>query len=88
MAKAIEQLASGTVIGGNDLEELGHTTEEFELRFLSRRQPPDRWVIDLGRDDDALLPPQAYFTIPNPEDRLYIPGEYVPLFVEAGWRRG
>jgi endonuclease YncB( thermonuclease family) len=60
----------------------------FELRFLSRRQPPDRWVIDLGRDDDVLVPPQAYFTIPNPEDRLYIPGEFVPLFVEAGWRRG
>jgi endonuclease YncB( thermonuclease family) len=59
----------------------------FELRFISRRQPPDRWVIDLGRGDDLLLPPQAYFTIPNPEDRLYIPSEYVPLFVEAGWRR-
>jgi endonuclease YncB( thermonuclease family) len=60
----------------------------FELRFLSRRQPPDRWVLDLGGDDDVLLPPQAYFTIANPEDRLYVPGEFVPLFVEAGWRRG
>lgn len=60
----------------------------FELRFLSRRQPPDRWLLDLGRDDDVLLPPQAYFTVANPEDRLYVPSEYVPLFVEAGWRRG
>lgn len=60
----------------------------FELRFLSRRQPPDRWLIDLGRDDDLLLPPQAYFTVANPEDRLYVPSEYVPLFVEAGWCRG
>jgi endonuclease YncB( thermonuclease family) len=60
----------------------------FELRFLSRRQPPDRWVIDLGRDDDLLVAPQRYFTIANPEDRLYIPSEFVPLFVEAGWRRG
>jgi hypothetical protein len=59
----------------------------FELRFLSRRQPPDRWVIDLGRDDDVLVPPQAYFTVERPEDRLYVPSEYVPLFVEAGWRR-
>ena len=32
--------------------------------------------------------PQAYATIANPEDRLYVPSEYVPLFVEAGWRRG
>jgi endonuclease YncB( thermonuclease family) len=60
----------------------------FELRFLARRQPPDRWVIDLSRGDDALVPPQWYFEIANPEDRLFVPAEYVPLFVDQGWRRG
>jgi hypothetical protein len=59
----------------------------FELRFLARRSPPDRWVIDLGRNHDALLAPQDYFQVANPEDRLFIPAEYVPLFVEHGWRR-
>jgi endonuclease YncB( thermonuclease family) len=59
----------------------------FELRFLARRAAPERWVIDLGRNDDTLIPPQGYFQVANQEDRLFIPAEYVPLFVEAGWRR-
>jgi len=59
----------------------------FELRFVSRRQPPDRWVVDLGRDDEVLLPPQAYVRIPNPEDRLFVPAEYVPLWEQHGWKR-
>jgi endonuclease YncB( thermonuclease family) len=61
--------------------------EAFEIRFLARRQPPDRWLIDLSKNGDVLLEPQQYHTVPNPEDRLFIPREYVPLFVEAGWRR-
>jgi hypothetical protein len=60
----------------------------FELRFLARRQPPDRWLVDLSTNDNALLPPQAYPDIPLPEDRLFIPAEYVPLWVEHGWKRG
>jgi hypothetical protein len=59
----------------------------FELRFLSRRQPPDRWVIDLSADDDRLIPPQKYFAVPNPEDRLFVASEYVPLFEQKKWRR-
>jgi hypothetical protein len=59
----------------------------YELRFLACRSPPERWVIDLGRNDDALLAPQDYFQVANPEDRLFVPAEYVPLFVEHGWRR-
>jgi len=61
--------------------------EPFEVRFLARRCPPNRWVIDLSQNDDVLIKPQEYFTIPNVEDRLFIPEEYVPLFVEAGWKR-
>lgn len=60
--------------------------QAFEVRYLSRRRPPDRWVIDLSDAGDALIPPQRYHEVPNPEDRLFIPEEYVPLFVEAGWR--
>ncbi|MEJ5201797.1 MAG: hypothetical protein WHV66_06140 [Anaerolineales bacterium] len=59
----------------------------FELRFLARRQPPDRWVIDLGKQDDVLIRPENYYTIQNIEDRLFIPQEYIPLFVEQGWRK-
>jgi hypothetical protein len=47
----------------------------------------ERWVIDLGRNDDTLIPPQGYFQVANPEDRLFVPAEYVPLFIEAGWQR-
>ena len=59
----------------------------FELRFLARRKPPERWVIDLGAGDDKILAPQRYYAIVNPEDRLFVPSEYVPLFVEKGWQR-
>ena len=58
----------------------------FELRFLSRRKPPDRWVIDLGAGDDLLHEPQTYHEIPNPEDRLYVAEEYVTLFESKGWQ--
>ena len=58
----------------------------FELRFLSRRRPPDRWVIDLSAGDNLLRDPQTYYLIPNVEDRLFVAEEYVPLFVSKGWR--
>jgi endonuclease YncB( thermonuclease family) len=58
----------------------------FEVRFLARRTPPDRWVVDLSATEDVLHHPQRYFEVPNPEDRLFVPDEYVPLFVERGWR--
>jgi hypothetical protein len=61
--------------------------QPFELRFMAQRRAPDRWVIDLGKSDNILVKPEAYFTISNIEDRLYIPKEYVPLFVEKGWQR-
>lgn len=61
--------------------------QAFELRFIARRQPPDRWVVDLTRNDRHLIPPQDYIEIPYPEDRLFIPAEYVPLWEQHGWRR-
>ena len=61
--------------------------QAFELRMLSRRQPPDRWLVDLGSDSDTLIRPQSYPDVPLPEDRLFIPAEYVPLWVEKGWKR-
>lgn len=62
--------------------------EPFEVRFLAGRRPPNRWVIDLSKNDDELIPPQKYFTVANSEDRLFIPEEYIPLFLEAGWSKG
>lgn len=59
--------------------------EPFEVRFLARRRPPGRWIIDLSKNDDILIKPQEYYSVPNVEDRLYVPEEYVSLFVEAGW---
>ena len=43
-------------------------------------------MIDLGTDDPVILRPQSYFKIANPEDRLFVPGEFVPLFAARGWR--
>ncbi len=59
--------------------------EPFELRFLCRRSIPGRHLIDLSSDSKKLIAPQEYFTVPHPEDRLWIPDHYVPLFKEAGW---
>jgi hypothetical protein len=59
----------------------------FELRFLARRQPPDRWLVDLSSEAEVLLPPQAYPDVALPEDRLFIPAEYVPLWEHHGWKR-
>ncbi len=62
--------------------------EAFELRYLAGRRLPGRWLVDLSGSADELVPPHRYFEIPHPEDRLWIPEAYVPLFVEKGWRRG
>ena len=61
--------------------------EAFEVRFLADQRAPARWVIDLSKNDDLLIHPQKYYIVRNSEDRLYVPEEYVPLFVEKGWRR-
>jgi len=58
----------------------------FEVRYLGRAEVPIRAVIDLGTDDPVILRPQSYFKIANPEDRLFVPGEFVPLFAARGWR--
>jgi hypothetical protein len=60
--------------------------QAFEVRFLGRAEVPVRAVIDLSKDDTVILRPQSYFKIPNAEDRLFIPGEFVPLFAAKGWR--
>lgn len=59
----------------------------FELRFLADGRAPARWVIDLSKNDDVLIPPTDYHTIPNPEDQLFIPSDRVPLFIEKGWKK-
>ena len=61
--------------------------EPFELRAIARREPPGRWLIDISKNDDVLIHPHNYYTVPHPEDRLFIPSHYVPLFVEQGWKR-
>ncbi|MFN6955174.1 MAG: hypothetical protein ACK4PG_10310 [Acetobacteraceae bacterium] len=62
--------------------------EAAELRMLTGRRLPARRVIDLRNPRGVLLPPTGYVTIPHAEDRLYIPPEFEPLFVERGWRLG
>ena len=57
----------------------------FELRFISRRKPPDRWVLDLSSTDGVLLQPQSYYKVPHLEDRLFVPPEFVALFTLVGW---
>jgi hypothetical protein len=58
----------------------------FEVRYLGRAEAPVRAVIDLSTDEAVILRPQSYFKIVNPEDRLFIPREFVPLFAARGWR--
>jgi hypothetical protein len=60
--------------------------EAFEIRYLGRKEFPTRAVIDLSKNDDVMLRPQSYFKIPNAEDRLFVPPEFVPLFAAKGWR--
>jgi hypothetical protein len=60
--------------------------EAFEVRYLGRAEVPTRAVIDLSKNDTVLLRPQSYFNIPHAEDRLFIPGEFVPLFAAKGWQ--
>jgi endonuclease YncB( thermonuclease family) len=59
----------------------------FELRFLCRKKGPERYVINLADiGTNQLLPPSQYFSIHNPEDRLYVPPEYLPIFKAFGWQ--
>jgi endonuclease YncB( thermonuclease family) len=61
----------------------------YELRFIARlnSKGPDRSVIDLGNSGgNTILKPETYFTIANLEDRLFIPREFVPLFLQNGWQ--
>lgn len=60
----------------------------FELRMLGDRKLPSRWVIDLAaeEDDPTIFPPEGYPLVEAAEDRLFIPEEYVPLFVQKGWQ--
>ena len=60
--------------------------EAFELRYLARRKPPHRYVLDMSMADGRLLAPLSYHKIENSEDRLFIPEHFVPLFEEAGYR--
>lgn len=62
--------------------------DAFELRFLADRRAPNRWLIDLAGDERTLFHPQTYPSIPHPEDRLWVPEEFVALFVSAGWQQG
>lgn len=59
-----------------------------ELRLLvnlARGRGPNRWVIDLSDPKARLLHPEDYPAIPLPEDRLFVPEEFVPLFRQRGW---
>lgn len=61
----------------------------YELRFIARKDTkgPDRFVIDLGNvGSNVILKPEKYFKIKNYEDRLFIPKEFVPLFLLNGWQ--
>jgi hypothetical protein len=62
--------------------------DAHELRAMWDVRPPHRWVVDLsGQHYGALLAPYRYLDIPHHEDRLYIPPEFVSLWLERGWTR-
>jgi hypothetical protein len=82
MAAAAREMRLGIYDAAKPLQ-----LQASELRFLARRAAPDRCVIDIGQHvtDSKLIKPDRYIDVPNAEDRLYIPAEYVPLFQAKGW---
>ena len=62
-----------------------NTLSPFELRFLSRRSPPNRCVLDLGTCSNQLIKPVEYYKIEAFEDRLFIDEHYVDLFLKKGY---
>jgi hypothetical protein len=44
-------------------------------------------MMSLVSGGDRVYRPQAYWRIHNPEDRLFVPTEYMPLFTEYGWKK-
>jgi endonuclease YncB( thermonuclease family) len=59
----------------------------FELRYLARRSAPDRYVLDLSEKKPKLIESTKYYKVENIEDRLFIPEEYVQLFIERGFQK-
>ena len=60
--------------------------QPFELRLISRKKGPDRYVINLADPGSTyLLDPSLYYLIPNPEDRLFVPADYLAIFKLYGW---
>ncbi len=59
--------------------------EPFELRYLSKRSPPSRWVIDMSSSTPSLIAPCDYHTISYAEDRLFINSEHLLLFRDKGY---
>lgn len=81
LVKAARAAKNGVFDAANPLR-----FEAFEIRYLGRRETLTRAVIDLSKNDTVMLRPQSYFTIPDPEDRLFVAAEFVPLFAARGWR--
>lgn len=59
--------------------------EPFELRFLAKRKPPKRYVIDMTKAEPKLLRPTNYYLVPNVEDRLFVNDIHMPLFKSKGY---
>jgi len=64
----------------------GNVLQPFELRFLARREAPSRYVLNLATCDKTLLKPTEYYMIHNPEDRLFIDKQFIPLFRDKGYQ--
>jgi endonuclease YncB( thermonuclease family) len=60
--------------------------DAHEFRAMWDLRPPHRWVVDLsGQHYGAILAPHRYLDIPHHEDRLYLPPEFMSLWLERGW---
>ncbi len=57
----------------------------FELRYIQRRQAPDRYVMDLSEKNPIIYSPTEYHSIRNEGDRFFIPYDYLPLFERKGY---
>jgi hypothetical protein len=86
MAKATEHTKDGLTIGRGRFGEHGKGVGSHAQVVHDGDPiiPRATWNISAAK---TLFGLQTYFRIPT-EDRLWVPEECVPLFVEKGWKRG
>lgn len=63
-----------------------HESRQGYTGARARARPQvEEAASDTRVDTERTRQRQRYYTVPNPGDRLFVPPEFVPLFVHVGW---